>query len=452
MLSKLRRKFILLNMCMVTVVLVLLLSFIGAMAHQSSVSAVTDSLAQAIERVERQATAADLGGTALLQAIIEEQGKESSYKAQEQGPSPEIGGTGNRSAIPVAVYAVDGLHNFYTVSQATTASIQEDVLNAALEQTLYATDGAGLLKSEGLYYLKKTTAAGEALVAFADSESASGWKTIVAPLVLAGAGTLVIFLVISLFFSRWALKPVEEAWKKQSQFVADASHELKTPLTVIMANASIAAKDPTATVGSQQKWLDGIQTESKRMQDLINDMLTLAKSDAYAEESLDLKSSRHAPKELPLMDFSTVVEAQALQFESVAFEQGIGINESICSGIQVHANKVKIERLVTILLDNACKYAAPGSSVDLSLAKEGKLAKLSVRNFGNVIAAEDLPHVFDRFYRADKARTRSEAGKSSHGLGLAIAAGIAKEHDGSIAVTSCEEEGTVFTVTLPLAD
>ncbi|MDO4503333.1 MAG: HAMP domain-containing sensor histidine kinase [Coriobacteriia bacterium] len=467
MLRKLRLKFIALIMAMVTVVVVAVFGLIGAMAYHSSVEAVNESLLQAVDRVERQATAASLGGTALLQAIIED--AQNDQRGQGQGQSqgrgqdddrfndrpalpPEIGGKrGGRSTVPVAVYAIDETHNFYLVNQATTASINQEILGSALEQAVGAPDGRGSLPDEGLFFLKKTTSSGESLIAFADQESADGWKPVAVLLFFAGLGTLAIFLIISIFFSRWALRPVEEAWTKQSQFLADASHELKTPLTVIMANTSIAAKDPAATVGSQQKWLDGIQVESQRMQSMINDMLILAKSDAQADESLSLRKSAGAAADLPQIDLSTLAESQILQFESVAFEQSLQVQDEIADGVTVRGDEAKLGRLVTILLDNACKYAAPRTTITLSLATEGGKAKLSVQNFGATIAPEDLPHVFDRFYRTDKARTRAESGSSSHGLGLAIAAGIAQEHGGSIAAASSDADGTTFTVTLPLA-
>ena len=460
MLRKLRLKFIALNMTMVTVVVVVVFGLIGVLAYHSSVEAVYDSLDQAVERVDRQATAAALGGTALLQSIIEEsdqnqsgdEGEDKLFDNSRRGPAPEIGGRRDgRNTVPVAVYAVDQHSNYYLVSQATTASISSEVISPALEQTVGAPNGRGVLRDEGLYYQKTTATSGVSLVAFADTESAGSWKPVAALLLCAGVGTLLIFLIISLFFSRWALKPVERAWNQQAQFLADASHELKTPLTVIMANTSIATKDPSATVGSQQKWLDGVQIESKRMQSMINDMLTLAKSDAQSHETLDLGNKKKSLADEPLVDLSTLTEAQILQFESVAFEQGLQMEDNVAENVSVRGDEGKLGRLVTILLDNACKYAAPQSAVTLSLTAQAGRAQLQVRNFGNTIAPEDLPHVFDRFYRADKARTRSESGSSSHGLGLAIAAGIAREHGGSIGVTSSDAKGTVFTVTLPLA-
>lgn len=457
MLRKLRLKFIALIMAMVTLVVVVVFGLIGALAYHSSVEAVYDSLNQAVKQVDRQATAAALGGTALLQAIIEEadQGRSAGgngYHEDDRKPTPEIGGRrSGRSTVPVAVYAIDQHSNYYLVNRATTAAISSDVISPALEQTINAANGRGILPDLGLYYQKSSAASGVSLVAFADTESASNWKPVAALLFFAGLGTLLIFLIISVFFSRWALKPVEHAWNQQAQFLADASHELKTPLTVIMANTSIATKDPTATVGSQQKWLDGVQIESMRMQSIINDMLTLAKSDAQNNESLDLRSQKQTLADQALIDLSTLAEAQILQFESVAFEQSLQLDDDIAEGLQVRGDGTKLERLVTILLDNACKYASPQSTITLTLAAEGNQARLGVRNFGNTISPEDLPHVFDRFYRADKARTRSESGASSHGLGLAIAAGIAREHGGSITVTSSDAEGTLFSVTLPLA-
>ena len=143
-----------------------------------------------------------------------------------------------------------------------------------------------------------------------------------------------------------------------------------------------------------------------------------------------------------------------LQFESVAFELGVEIDDDIDEGVYVEGDAERLGRMVATLIDNACKYAGDGMSVDVTLRKTlpngmREKAELKVHNDGPAIPEEDLPHVFDRFYRADKARTSSKGG---YGLGLAIGQEIAHEHDGTIEVESSEADGTTFTVTLPLAD
>jgi len=194
-------------------------------------------------------------------------------------------------------------------------------------------------------------------------------------------------------------------------------------------------------VESQRQWVQSTQHEALQMQGLVEDLLLLAKMDESAASGRD-----GAGALAENVDLSTLVEGELLQFESIAFDRGVGIEESVEEGILVKGDRARLARLVSTLVDNACKYAEPSSSIAVSLAAKGRTAQLAVRNDGQ-IAQEDLPHLFDRFYRADKARTGSEGG---HGLGLAIAQAIAREHGGSIEVASSADAGTTFTVQLPL--
>ena len=244
-----------------------------------------------------------------------------------------------------------------------------------------------------------------------------------------------MFFAISLFLARLSLKPVERAWTQQRQFVADASHELKTPLTVILANTGIMAAHPDATVASQRKWLGYIQEEAQRMKELVEDMLFLAKHDG-AER----------PKDSRTVNFSDLVTGCVLRFESVAFERQVELNSHIQPGLSLSGEPDSLERLVMILLDNAVKYAGDRGRVDVDLSRRQERAVLSVRNTGEPIPPEHLEHLFERFYRVDGSRSRKEGG---YGLGLAIAHTIVQSHRGQIEVRSSREEGTVFAVTLP---
>ena len=173
------------------------------------------------------------------------------------------------------------------------------------------------------------------------------------------------------------------------------------------------------------------------MQELVGDMLALAQA-----ESAEAQQRTR-------VDLSDLVSKEALQFESVAFERGIDMAEDVADGVAVDGDARKLEKLAGTLIDNACKYAGDGGTVRIALSVEGRKAVLSVRNTGPTIPPEDIEHIFDRFYRADKARTRDNTG--SFGLGLAIAREAAESHGGSIRAKSSDAEGTVFTVTLPLA-
>jgi signal transduction histidine kinase len=259
-----------------------------------------------------------------------------------------------------------------------------------------------------------------------------------------GVAALGVLFLLNLQLSTWALGPVQRAWSQQQQFIADASHELKTPLTVILANNAILRQRGRETVASQGQWIESTQMEAERMQALVTDMLDLARPAAIAS----------AEQPAPALDFSRLVEGEALTFEAVAFERNLVWKAAVAEGVSVRGNASRLQRLVAVLLDNACKYTDEGGTVEVALRTEGAEAVLSVRNSGEPIAKEDLPHLFDRFYRADKARTQAgaqAAAPEGYGLGLAIAADIAQAHKGALTVSSTAEEGTVFTLRLPLA-
>ncbi|WP_363315573.1 sensor histidine kinase [uncultured Flavonifractor sp.] len=240
---------------------------------------------------------------------------------------------------------------------------------------------------------------------------------------------------VGLFLSSLALRPAERAWKQQRQFVADASHELKTPLTVILANTGIVLAHPEDTVAAQSKWLEYTQEEARQMKGLVEDLLFLAKSDATGQ-----------PFHPAEADLSELVQGCLLPFEPVAFEAGVALEARVEPALTLTGDEGQLRRLVRILLDNAIKYAGPQGTVTLELARQQDKLRLSVRNTGAPIPPEHLPHLFERFYRADAARDRSQGG---YGLGLAIAKAIVEHHRGTITVSSRAETGTVFTVLLP---
>ena len=456
MLKKLRIKFIALNMATVAVVLAVIFSAICVINYQQSVASVHEAMSNAIAFTESKSRALTDGDTQGQEDARKQDAGDPGQDAGDpdeqadgdregdgarHGTPPQIGGgpAGSGPHVPVAVYRILKSGSYALAGSAASASIADDVLEKAISQLANAPDGSGELSELGLFYEKRTSDTGIARVAFADVSSANGWQTLALTLAGVGVVALAIFFVISVFFSRWALRPVKRAWEQQRQFVADASHELKTPLTVILANTSILMSHPERTIASQSQWVESTQAEGERMQGLVADLLLLARLDA---EETDIVKSK--PKER--IDLSNLVEGELLQFESVAFERAIELESNVDEGIAVQGSIERLRRLVTTLLDNACKYAGLGGRVDVKLARRDGRIQLSVTNTGDVIPPEQLSHVFERFYRADKART---GGKSGYGLGLAIAAGIARLHGGDIAATSDAEHGTVFSVTLP---
>ena len=231
--------------------------------------------------------------------------------------------------------------------------------------------------------------------------------------------------------SGWAVRPMAKAWDMQRQFVADASHDLKTPLTVILSNSELLRQQGESGDSPE---LDRIQSAGKRMKDLVQKMLTLAR--------MEDDPNRGAWES---MDLSDMVMETALAFEAAAFEKGLTIEENVESDLVVKGNRAQVQSVVECLLDNACKYAAPGSRVTVSLEKAGKKAKLTVHNTGSYIPPEDLKHIFERFYRADKSRTEGD----SSGLGLAIVESVVEAMGGTVSAESSETGGTAFTALLP---
>ena len=250
-------------------------------------------------------------------------------------------------------------------------------------------------------------------------------------LALFAAGTWAALLLLVWLLSGWAVRPMAKAWDMQRQFVADASHDLKTPLTVILSNSELLKQQSEAADTPE---VDRIEAAGRRMKDLVQKMLTLAR--------MEDDPNRGAWES---MDLSDMVMEGALAFEATAFEKGLTIDENVESGLVVKGNRAQVQSVLECLLDNACKYADPGSSVTVSLEKAGKRAKLTVHNTGSYIPPADLPHVFERFYRADKSRTASD----SSGLGLAIVQSVVESMGGTVSVESSESAGTAFTVLLP---
>ena len=252
-------------------------------------------------------------------------------------------------------------------------------------------------------------------------------------------GAMAALAVVVRILSQWALSPVERAWDQQRRFISDASHELKTPLAVICANSQILQRDASIPKGSR-RWVESTADEADHMKGLVEDLLTLARADEAAAGTTE-DALRHDE-----VDLSSVVDEAALEFDAVAFERGCSIDSEVAGDIVVRGDADQLGRVVRTLLDNATKYAERNSLVRVRLTQANGHAQLTVANRGPMIKPEDLGHLFDRFYRTDKARSRQETG--GYGLGLAIAKSTVEAHGGKIWATSDAAEGTCFHVTL----
>lgn len=235
----------------------------------------------------------------------------------------------------------------------------------------------------------------------------------------------VLFVLISKNIANRIARPVEKSFNQQKQFIADASHELKTPLAVIMASADALESNPT-----EKKWLENIKSESDRMNKLIADLLELAKSDFVNDKS-----------QFSVGNLSKTVEKSILTFEGVMFENGVLLSDEIEENIELNMSEAKIQQLISILLDNAVKHSETGGTVEVKLKKDKDIV-LTVTNQGEGIPEGEEEKIFERFYRADESRNRNE---NRYGLGLAIAKNICKSHNAKISAKSGDGK-TTFTV------
>ena len=300
--------------------------------------------------------------------------------------------------------------------------------------TLAAGD-TGVLKDWNLRYLRSRSPQGTETLVFGDiSAERSTLGDLTRNVLVTGGLSILGFLGLSVLLAFWAVRPVEEAWKRQKQFVSDASHELKTPLTVIMTNAELL-QSPEYDAAARQRFGDNILTMARQMRGLVENLLELARVDngAVAQQSAEV-------------DLSALCEAAALPFEPLYFERGLTLRTDIEPGVTVRGSGSYLRQAVEILLDNAGKYADPDTEVTLRLVRNGRNCVLSVADHGAPISPEDMKHLFERFYRADKARSRD----GSFGLGLSIARKIAEAHRGKIRAESAGGLNT-FYIILPVS-
>ena len=253
-------------------------------------------------------------------------------------------------------------------------------------------------------------------------------KTTIMVSVIASGISLIAIYMISKKVSGIIVKPVNETFEKQKQFISDASHELKTPLAVIEANADVLENE----VGNN-KWLTYIQNETESMDKLINELLLLAK----IENVDDLKNYER-------FNLSTQIQTSALMFESMAYEKQVNIVTNIQNDIYINGNKQDFEHIVSTLVDNAIKHSEPNKNVKIEFSKEKNIITLQVKNYGEPIPEDQKDKIFERFYRVDKSRNRSE---KRYGLGLAIAKSTVEKYKGKIEVI-CKENITTFVVNI----
>ena len=409
MIRKLRLKFVAICMALVTAILaVVFFSVYLSMARN-----ISDLSRQVLYRVSQEET---IGGMTR--------------------PDISIAIGGDRVLLPyftVNVWPSRGGGYTAQITGGTYSNLEDtEELTAILQDCLSQNQREGTVTAYHLRYLRQDNGLYEKL-AFVDMsmEQAVLRKTMGSYLFIALA-SLLLLLGVSILLSRWATRPVEKAWTQQRQFLSDASHELKTPLTVILSNAELLEQAQLSD--KPARWTDNILSEAGRMRSLVEEMLTLARADNMVRTAV-----------LTEVSLSDIAADCALAFEPVAFEAGKSLDYTLAENITVLGDREKLRQLISVLLDNAIKYGADGGTVTLSLEKTDRQAKLTVSNPGDPIPPEQLGHLFERFYRADDSRGE----KSGFGLGLSIAQTIAAEHKGTLKAES-DLASTRFIYTMPL--
>ena len=404
MIKKLKIRFVTTIMIILSLVFILIIGSLNYFNYQSS---------------ERQSMA-------LLSALADNDGTT---------PRESLKMPGSSDHLPPDVFErektfsvkVNPATNLFSINGNTdTSQVSAEVLDLA-NQILEKDKTSGTF--DGYRYLIVEKPYGELLV-FVDQRISNALSDrLLTTSLIIGSITLFVLFFVSLFLANLMVKPVDEAFEKQKRFISDASHELKTPLSVISVNAEVLEGD----IGPN-KHLSYIQSESTRMNTLVNNLLTLARLDAGKTIGV-----------FSVFDLSNAVESIALTFESTAFEEHKNYALKIAAGISYRGDADKIKQVIAILIDNAIKHADDDGLVEITLKCAGDKIHLEVFNTGAGIPEDQLDKIFQRFYRYDESRSKATGG---YGLGLAIAKSIIDEHQGEIKVNSVVGGWARFVVIL----
>lgn len=403
MIKRLRNKFVLINMTIVTVMLLVIFSLI----------------------IFFMGMAMEIQGEQMMQDIVENTFRFDRRESQR-------GGRRHEAWRPHLVVHMDTQGNIVATNSNFTDTLDEQAVLEYAQAALAAEGNSGTLKAYALRFRKIEDPFGKCVVFVDISNELATMKNLIQTCLFISVLSFSLFLVISFLLAKWAVGPVEKAWNQQRQFVADASHELKTPLTVIMTNAELL-QSPEYAESERSRFAGSILTMSHQMRGLVESLLELARVDNGTTKMV-----------FSLLDISEVVSDSLLPFEPVYFEKELQLESHVESELYVKGSASHLRQVVDILLDNAAKYSAPNGTVTVRLKRQGNYCLLSVANPGEAISREDLKNIFKRFYRIDKARAMNH----SYGLGLAIADSVVSEHGGKIWAES-ENGVNTFFVQLP---
>ncbi|MCD8077064.1 MAG: HAMP domain-containing histidine kinase [Lachnospiraceae bacterium] len=419
MIRKLRVKFILATMFSLFVVLSIILGIVAALSYRQ---VVTDA-------------------DSVLEILCENGGAFPDSYFEGNGSTDKSGGTflfgfrlGSRltEELPYeSRYFVVALSGKGAVLYTNTEQIAAIDAETAIEYAETVWEGGQDQGFVGNYRYLAYTEGAQTRVIFLDcTNSLRSFRIFALIGVLVSLAGLTAVFLLMLFLSGRIVRPFSENYEKQKRFITDAGHELKTPLTIIDADAEILEMDL-----GENEWLADIQSQTKRLADLTNDLILLSR--------MEEAENRTQRIEFPLSD---VVEEIFASFQAVARTQGKSLESHIQPMLSFCGDEKAIRQLTTILLDNALKYSQEGSRISLTLEKKKNTVRLTVYNTTPSITKEQIEHLFDRFYRADASRNSAVRG---HGLGLSIAGAIVAAHKGKISAATEDGQSLQITAALP---
>ena len=401
MIRKLRLKFVLFNMTIVTLLLVVIFGLVFFFTRANLEQKSIDMMESIAANPFQLGMPNELGEEVRLP-----------YFTLQVGPAGELIATGG---------------GYYDLSD-------REFLRALIDAVFENHKPLGVIEEYHLRYYRLETPYRQCLVFVDISSELATLQNLVRTCLILGLLSFLAFLWVSILLSKWAVGPVERAMQQQREFVAAASHELKTPLAVITTSAELL-QTPGFSQAEQAGFRENVLAMARQMRALVEQLLELAR----AEQGLDAKSFTQ-------VDLSRLTEQGTLPFEALFFERGLRLETAIAPGIWVRGQADRLGEVLEVLLDNARKYASPGGAVWVSLQPQGRgKCRLAVANEGQPLSPEALTAVFKRFYRADPARSRD----GSYGLGLSIAQAIVQAHGGKIWAESSDGVNR-FLVELPL--
>lgn len=398
-LKKLRRQFILTNMILVGLMIAVVFVSVCVISYRTARRNIYTSLSDAISDVIRRETE-DRSDPLPPQEDFTDDDSDS-----RRAMTSFLIFTASVSADgEITVYDDNGSGKEFVLSRAAAILGEEKSKNVLL--------------SKQMIYSKRTYE-GSTYLAFCPDEPLQTTSRLAFFIAAGAAGAMLLFLyVICRILAGIAIRPVETAWTSQEQFIADASHDLKTPLTVILADAELL-RGGLAAGKADPRWIDGIREEAERMRTMVEKMLELARTDQL-KGALTFVAT----------DLSDLSEQAILQLEPIAFDRNVILEQKIRPHVEYPTDPETFTRLLYILIENAVKYTPSGEKIRVSLRTEKQYIRLTVENPGS-ISEEDIAHIFERFYRADKART-----VGGSGLGLSIAKNLAEALGGELKAES----------------